>query len=218
MVFFNDPMPCVTAPARAVRMAVAMRNRVERPRARTGRGSGHDLALGVGVAQGYATLGRVGFEGPLDYARHRHRAPTWPPGSAPRPGPGQILRQPAGPRGGGDHRRGRTARRAGAEGIREAGRRHSPSRLAAPVGVELLLEAEPLEQSRRRGASCGGTLTMQLEEDRGGRAALDLGRARVPISRTIAPPLPTRICFCDSVSTSTVRAHDLLVRSPRPRP
>ena len=32
MVFFNDPMPCADAPLRAVRMAVAMRNRVERAR------------------------------------------------------------------------------------------------------------------------------------------------------------------------------------------
>jgi class 3 adenylate cyclase len=29
---------------------------------------GHDLGFGVGVAQGYATLGRVGFEGRYDYA------------------------------------------------------------------------------------------------------------------------------------------------------
>ena len=37
------------------------------------------------------------------------------------------------------------------------------------------------------------------------------GRAREPISRTIAPFLPTRIPFCDSVSTSSTRADDLLV-------
>jgi adenylate cyclase len=29
---------------------------------------GHDLALGVGIAQGFATLGRIGFEGRFDYA------------------------------------------------------------------------------------------------------------------------------------------------------
>jgi class 3 adenylate cyclase len=28
---------------------------------------GHDLALGVGIAVGYATLGRIGFEGRYDY-------------------------------------------------------------------------------------------------------------------------------------------------------
>ena len=29
---------------------------------------GHDLALGIGIAQGYATLGKIGFEGRFDYA------------------------------------------------------------------------------------------------------------------------------------------------------
>jgi adenylate cyclase len=29
---------------------------------------GHDLALGIGVAQGFATLGTIGFEGRRDYA------------------------------------------------------------------------------------------------------------------------------------------------------
>lgn len=67
LVFFNDPIPCPDAPARAVRMAVAMRSRV-RELADRWRRRGHDLAFGVGIAQGYATLGRVGFEGRYDYA------------------------------------------------------------------------------------------------------------------------------------------------------
>ena len=67
LVFFNDPIPCADAPARAVRMAVAMRSRV-RDLADGWRGRGHDLAFGVGISQGYATLGRVGFEGRYDYA------------------------------------------------------------------------------------------------------------------------------------------------------
>ena len=29
---------------------------------------GHDLGFGIGIAQGYATLGRIGFEGRFDYA------------------------------------------------------------------------------------------------------------------------------------------------------
>jgi adenylate cyclase len=66
MVFFNDPLPCEDAPLRAVRMTVAMRNRVE-SLAKDWTRHGYDLALGVGVAQGYATLGRVGFEGRSDY-------------------------------------------------------------------------------------------------------------------------------------------------------
>jgi len=66
-VFFNDPLPCDDAPQRAVRMAVAMRNRVQQL-AETWRRNGHDLAMGIGIAQGFATLGRIGFEGRFDYA------------------------------------------------------------------------------------------------------------------------------------------------------
>jgi adenylate cyclase len=66
MVFFNDPIPCPDPPARAVRMAVAMRERVDEL-ALGWRRRGHDLGFGVGVAVGYATLGRIGFEGRYDY-------------------------------------------------------------------------------------------------------------------------------------------------------
>ncbi|MEW1952876.1 response regulator [Terrabacter sp. NPDC080008] len=67
MVFFNDPPPCADAPERAVRMALEMRDRVDELAAHWHR-RGHDLGFGVGIAQGYATLGRVGFEGRWDYA------------------------------------------------------------------------------------------------------------------------------------------------------
>lgn len=67
MVFFNDPVPCDDAPERAVRLAVAMRDTVSDLADGWSR-KGHDLSLGVGVAQGYATLGRIGFEGRYDYA------------------------------------------------------------------------------------------------------------------------------------------------------
>jgi adenylate cyclase len=67
MVFFNDPLPCPDAPARAIKMAVGMRERV-RSLAQDWAGDGHRLSLGIGVAQGYATLGRIGFEGRYDYA------------------------------------------------------------------------------------------------------------------------------------------------------
>lgn len=66
MVFFNDPLPCEDAPLRAVRMAVAMRNRIQ-GLAQSWTRHGYDLSFGVGVAQGYATLGRIGFEGRSDY-------------------------------------------------------------------------------------------------------------------------------------------------------
>ncbi len=67
MVFFNDPLPCADAPERAVAMAVAMRDRVAHLAAGWSR-LGHELGFGVGIAQGYATLGRIGFEGRFDYA------------------------------------------------------------------------------------------------------------------------------------------------------
>ena len=66
MMFFNDPFPCPDPPLQAVRMAVAMQERVAD--LRTGwRKRGHELALGIGIAVGYATLGRIGFEGRFDY-------------------------------------------------------------------------------------------------------------------------------------------------------
>ena len=67
MVFFNDPLPCPDAPERAVRMAVAMRGRVTQLVEGWSR-MGYDLHLGIGIAQGHATLGRIGFEGRSDYA------------------------------------------------------------------------------------------------------------------------------------------------------
>jgi class 3 adenylate cyclase len=67
MVFFNDPMPCADPAARAVRMADAMRTRV-RELANKWADQGHDLGFSVGIAQGFATLGRIGFEGRFDYA------------------------------------------------------------------------------------------------------------------------------------------------------
>jgi len=67
MIFFNDPLVCDDAPQRAVRMAVAMRNRVSELIERWSE-YGHDLGFGVGIAQGYATIGAIGFEGRFDYA------------------------------------------------------------------------------------------------------------------------------------------------------
>ena len=67
MVFFNDPVRCDDGPLRAVRMAVAMRTRVMGLAEAWAR-QGHDLGFGIGIAQGYATLGRIGFEGRHDYA------------------------------------------------------------------------------------------------------------------------------------------------------
>ena len=66
MVFFNDPVPVPNAPERAVRMALAMRDRARELGARW-RKRGYELDIGIGIAQGFATIGAIGFEGRLDY-------------------------------------------------------------------------------------------------------------------------------------------------------
>jgi adenylate cyclase len=66
MIFFNDPTPVPNPTERAVRMALAMRGRVDELM-RAWRKRGYELDFGVGIAQGYATLGAIGFEGRWDY-------------------------------------------------------------------------------------------------------------------------------------------------------
>jgi len=67
MVFFNDPLPCPDPAVRAVRMAVKMRDCMIELNDKW-KNLGHQLGFGVGIAQGYVTLGRIGFEGRFDYA------------------------------------------------------------------------------------------------------------------------------------------------------
>jgi adenylate cyclase len=67
MVFFNDPITCDDPAERAVRMALELRDAVKDLSAQWLR-RGHDLPVGIGIAQGFATLGRIGFEGRFDYA------------------------------------------------------------------------------------------------------------------------------------------------------
>jgi class 3 adenylate cyclase len=66
MIFFNDPVPVPDAAERAVRMAAGMREQVDQLLAKWRR-SGYELDFGVGIAQGYATIGAIGFEGRMDY-------------------------------------------------------------------------------------------------------------------------------------------------------
>jgi adenylate cyclase len=60
MVFFNDPVPIPDPAARAVNMTVAMREAAGTLIA-DWRERGRDLGFGAGIAQGYATLGQIGF-------------------------------------------------------------------------------------------------------------------------------------------------------------
>jgi adenylate cyclase len=66
MIFFNDPIAQEDHVERAVRMAVAMRTRFAELSS-AWRRRGNELGFGVGIAVGYATLGRIGFEGRYDY-------------------------------------------------------------------------------------------------------------------------------------------------------
>jgi adenylate cyclase len=67
MIFFNDPIPCSDPSERAIHMAVSMRTRVRELKDKWHR-RGHQLDFGMGISQGYATLGKIGFEGRFDYA------------------------------------------------------------------------------------------------------------------------------------------------------
>jgi class 3 adenylate cyclase/CheY-like chemotaxis protein len=66
MIFFNDPAPIPNPAERAVRMTLAMRERVKELTAKW-RKLGHELDFGVGIAQGYATIGAIGYEGRWEY-------------------------------------------------------------------------------------------------------------------------------------------------------
>jgi GAF domain-containing protein len=67
MIFFNDPTPVADHPLAATRAALAMHQRFAKL-AEGWHRRGYDLGLGIGVSVGYATLGRIGFEGRYDYA------------------------------------------------------------------------------------------------------------------------------------------------------
>ncbi len=66
-ILFNDPVPIPNPAERAVRMALAVRERIGRM-AQDWVKRGYDLSLGIGIAQGFATIGAIGFEGRWDYS------------------------------------------------------------------------------------------------------------------------------------------------------
>ena len=67
MIFFNDPIPVEQPAHKAVRMAIDLLHAFD-PIARTWKSRGHEVALGVGIAQGEATLGVIGFEQRWEYS------------------------------------------------------------------------------------------------------------------------------------------------------
>src|SRR5262249_17748027 len=66
MVFFNDPLPIADHELQAIRFALAAQEQFEQL-ARVWEMRGTVLGLGIGLDAGYATLGRIGFEGRYDY-------------------------------------------------------------------------------------------------------------------------------------------------------
>ena len=66
MVFFNDPLPCRTRPSGRPGMAIEMREAVADCR-QDWRRRGREIGFGIGIAQGYATLGQIGFAERVDY-------------------------------------------------------------------------------------------------------------------------------------------------------
>lgn len=68
LVFFNDPVPCADPVQRAVRLAVEGRQAVDQLNIGWRRQGIELPGLGVGIAKGYATLGRIGFDTRYDYA------------------------------------------------------------------------------------------------------------------------------------------------------
>ena len=67
MIFFNDPFPVERPAEAAVRMSLALQ-RAFVPIAEAWAKLGHQVGLGIGIAQGEATLGVIGFEQRWEYA------------------------------------------------------------------------------------------------------------------------------------------------------
>ena len=66
MVFFNDPMPCPDPAERALRMAIEMREALLELQVEWRR-RGRAIGFGLGIAQGYATLGQIGYAERVGY-------------------------------------------------------------------------------------------------------------------------------------------------------
>ena len=127
MVFFNDPVAVDEHELAAIRLALAAQERFEEL-AGGWRKRGTELGLGIGIEAGYATVGRIGFEGRYDYAALGSVANLASRLST-HASAGQTLIGPTGVRGrgGGGPHRARRGRRA--EGVRQAGRRLRGSRV-----------------------------------------------------------------------------------------
>ncbi len=66
-ILFNDPVPIPNPAERAVRMALEVQERIGRMEENWAK-RGYELSLGIGIAQGFATIGAIGFDGRWDYS------------------------------------------------------------------------------------------------------------------------------------------------------
>jgi DNA-binding response OmpR family regulator len=88
-IIFNDPVVVEDPAARAVRMALEMQTRFDELMT-TWRRRGHDIALGIGIAHGYATIGAIGYEAHLGYGAIG-RVTNLAARLSAEAGPGQVL-------------------------------------------------------------------------------------------------------------------------------
>ena len=66
MIFFNDPIEMPEPAVAAVKMALDMQHRFAELQS-LWQTRGYTLTMGIGIAQGVATIGAIGFEGRRDY-------------------------------------------------------------------------------------------------------------------------------------------------------
>jgi class 3 adenylate cyclase len=67
MVFLGDPVPIPDHAAMAVKMSLEFRSSVKELK-KNWEKRGHNLHVGIGIATGEATLGRIGYDKRVDYA------------------------------------------------------------------------------------------------------------------------------------------------------
>ena len=133
MVFFNDPLPIHQPARRAVEMAFVMQEDVLKLSAQWKK-KGYTLGLGIGISQGYATVGAIGFEGRIDYGAigtvtnlANRLCDLAEPGPHPR-----VAARVRGSRG---ERLRRGPRRSAPARLQAPGARLPPARLQGPAGV-----------------------------------------------------------------------------------
>jgi adenylate cyclase len=66
MVLVNAPVPCTEPALRAVEMAIDMQDAIQRLISEW-RLRGYEIGFGIGLAMGWATVGRIGYEARVDY-------------------------------------------------------------------------------------------------------------------------------------------------------